>query len=594
MLRHLLKSIVMIFLLFNLAACGGGGGGDDSGGGTDTGQNGTGGGSNDGGSNDQGSNDGGTDDGGSNDGGSDDGGSDDSVISAFPASIAVVSPTSVSTSAQQASLTGTGNFPFAANAVATGIVHDYEFNVAILENLLTGISEASDEVDLELLFEETGDAECYGPFLAYENHPDTPEGGDEDAGNGEFPSGDLGLWAETENGGSEACAAAQLNERMEGVSNNSSIALMVLASMISAYEDNGTNTWPDDISAGDSVNLLSAMNALGLTSTNFTSASMSLNGAGDQWTYHLEFEFTLDLVVHEVVLNLEHAPGSSDDAYEGLLTFRINNSFSGGNCGEGDNDVSINGSLHYIQASATDLVLQYRQTQFCGHDVDGIQTLVTSSNLSGNIVSAAPEGSLLDNWSDNFTVFTADFNPETLAGTFSYAWQAGYNDTHSRVLNVGLQAATAGEAYFGFGYQVHDAQFDGGAKGFICNWAGPGNVRTLSAYVQRQHITLDSDSGIFTPTNYGQDNDSSDIVYAPTNSCRYDSTDDIVEGNVFVYDRNVDSLIDSSDISDVLDTVTNDSTQLEFSLRGIPESSSENTIWDHITNDRGYALPNYP
>lgn len=590
MFKHLLKGIALIFVLFSLTACGGGGGGDEAGGGTDTGQNGSGGGSNGGGSNDEGSND---DD--SGDGGSDDGGSDDGVISAFPASLAVVSPTSVSTSVQQASLIGSGNFPFAANAVASGIVHDYEFNVAILEGLLTGTTEISDEVDLELLFEETTDADCYGPFLAYENHPDTPvDSGDPDAGNGEFPTGDLGLWTETEDGGSEACAAAQLNERMEGVNNNSSVALMVLASMITAYEDNGANSWPEDVSAGDSIDLLSEMNAAGITSTNFTSATMSLNAGGDQWTYHLEFEFTLDLVAHEVVLNLEHAPGSSDDAYEGLLTFRINNSFSGGNCGAGDNDVSINGSLHYIQASATDLVLQYRQTQFCGHDVDGIQTAITSSNLTGNMVSASPTGSLVDNWSDNFTIFTADFNPSTLGGTFYYAWQAGYNDSHSRILNVGLDAATAGEAYFGFGHQVHDSLFDGGARGFICNWAGPGNDHTLQEYVQRQHITLDTDAGIFTPTNHGQENDSSDIIYAPANSCRYDSTDDIVEGNVFVYDRDVNSVIDSSDISDVLDTVTDSDSQLEFGLRDIPDSSSETTIWDYITNDRGYDLPDYP
>ena len=62
---------------------------------------------------------------------------------------------------------------------------------------------------------------------------------------------------------------------------------------------------------------------------------------------------------------------------------------------------------------------------------------VQSDAITGNVVSPAA------NWSDNYQQFTAEFDPETLGGHYSYVWQAGRMDSHSRILNIGLEAVTA-------------------------------------------------------------------------------------------------------------------------------------------------------
>ena len=604
--QSILSALLMTLLCFSLTACGGGGGGDT---GDTNGQEDVSGQDND--------NDG-NDNNGNNDGGNDNtipdvdngGGDDDEAVTdeddeisnqedndnstAFPSNIAVSSPTLVSVDVAQASLTF-GSSPAVAEAVSQEVTYDYELRTATLDDLLASALDLGDALDFDEFFDSTIDADCYGPDIAFDFHPDTPDGAPEDSDSGELPEGDLGLWTEVEGSSTEACAAAQLNQRMEGVNNKSSIALMMLASMVSVYEDGGANNWPEDVAAGSTLDLVAGMSALSISNATFNVATMALNADGDQWTYRLELTYSLDGDDHDIVFNLEHVPGSDEDEYEGLLTFLVNDSFSGGNCGGGDNDITVNGSLHYIHNSETDVVLQYRETQYCGHDVNGLQTAITSDNLSGNMVSASPTGSLVANWADNFTVFTADFNPTTLGGSYAYAWQAGFNDSHSRVLNVGLEATTSGEAYFGFGEQVYAESFDGGAQGFICNWAGPGNDHTLQDYVQRQHITLDTEEGVYTPTGHGGDNDSSDLIYAPTNSCMYDRTDgDFVEGDPFAYDRNLDLIIDANDISDVVETVIDADQQLEFGLRGIPVESSAENIWEYISNDRGYTLPAYP
>ena len=567
------KGFLGLAILALLVSCGGGGDEEDDSPTTTTFGNTSGGGSGSDGSSD----------------GSVSGSTSETVISAFPASIVVSSPTSVTTiEAVASSIRATS---------ASGYVTDYEIGTSELFDLLSSATDAEDEVEFDQLLNVNSDADCYGPYLPFEHHPDVSSTASDDVRDGELPSGDLGLWTVTEGDTDEACAAAQLNARLQSVNDKNTVALMSLASMVSAYETEG-NAWPSDVAAGSSVDLVEAMNDLGIADTNFTAATMALDSVGVQWTYHLEVTYSLNLIDYKIVVNLEHVPGSTEGTYEGLLTFLVNDTFTDGNCGEGENDVTLNGSLHYIHASESSVVLQYRETQFCDHDVDGIQTPVSSDVVSGNVVSVASTESFSDTWENNFTVFTAEFDPDTLGGSYSFAWQAGYNDSHSRILNVGLEAVEAGEAYFGFGDRIQNSEFDGGVKGFICNWAGPGNDHTLRDYVQRQHITLDIDLGLYTPTNHSDaDNDSSDITYAPTNSCKYDSLEDggfVFGGDRFEYDRNLDLALDSTDIGDVVDSVTDSATQLEFGLRGVSDSSSAESIWGYITEDRGYDLPEYP
>lgn len=511
---------------------------------------------------------------------------------AFPGNVAVASPTSVSP--QSLALQATAVQWVQPSALSDEVVDDYSVTTQTIEALLEGLVDVNDEVDMSLLFEFNDDASCYGPSIAFNNHPDAPADAGESVRNGELPTGDLGLWSETEGEGDEACAAAQMNERMRGVSARHRMAMMTLAGLVVAYESEGEQNWPDDFEAGDSSDLTQAMNDLLITGTEFSEASISRSADGNQWTYSMAFTYQLLGVGHDVVLNLVHAPADTDDAYEGLLTLRINDEFEGGNCET--EQVTLNASLHYIQAASDDVVLQYREGMFCGHNIDAAQAPVTSDALSGNAIAISPTETFSETWGNNFIVFTADLDPSTMAGRFSYAWQAGYNDSHARILNLGLASGTSGEAYFGFGNRLQTENFDGGVKGFICNWAGPGNDHSLQPYVQRQHITLNTSTGVFTPTNHGEDNDSSSIVYAPTNSCLYDQTDEggFVFGEVFEYDRNMDLFLDDNDLVDVVETVTDAEQQLAFGLQGIPGSSSATTIWQYINEERGFTLPAYP
>lgn len=59
-----------------------------------------------------------------------------------------------------------------------------------------------------------GRAHCYGPTISYTEHPDTRSS--DGNHHGMLPSGDLGLWTETERGSGDACAAAQMNKILVG------------------------------------------------------------------------------------------------------------------------------------------------------------------------------------------------------------------------------------------------------------------------------------------------------------------------------------------------------------------------------------------
>lgn len=413
------------------------------------------------------------------------GGSSDPVASSvedsdgFPSDLAVASPTDVSGDSFTSSI-------FKSSSRAPNVA--YSAAVDRIDDLLDGELAIRDTFTPELFYATSVDANCYGPELQYENHPDSPGG----TADGTLPPGDLGIWVETE-GANEACAAAQLNSRMESIKDQSYIALMSVASMIRVYIDDG-NTWPDDIAAGSTTDVTGLMSAIGIADTTFTSATINLNADGDQWTYSIDFTYTRDGEDLDISVDMIHQDGATDEEYEGLLTFMADSEFDPpGNCSS--TDVTLNSSLHYIRNSETDIRLQSRAVQMCGHGTSALADTVSSDDISGNVVDPDAD------WGNNYHQFTAEFDPVDLGGRYSYVWQAGKNDSHARILNIGLSAATAGESYFGFGDQVQSSSADGSIDGFICNWAGPGNSPTLQDFAQRQHLTLNTTSGVFEPTN---------------------------------------------------------------------------------------------
>ena len=224
--------------------------------------------------------------------------------------------------------------------------------------------------------------------------------------------------------------------------------------------------------------------------------------------------------------------------------------------------------------------MQSRTAQSCDTISAGTNLLnetLSSTKITGKVVDRNAA------WSDNFNAFTAEFKPSDLVGRFSYVWQAGNGDTNTRVLDLNMIRETSGDAYFGFGSKVQ-TKINSEILGMICNWAGPGNSHTLTAYAQRQHMVMETATDIFKPAADSPE-DASDITYAPTNDCTYDGT------GTFKYDRDVDSPADLTDETAGTLNITSSST-LPFDL--LAPASGTATIWDEIKTNRGFTPPSYP
>lgn len=375
------------------------------------------------------------------------------------------------------------------------------------------------------------DAGCYGPRLKYDNHPDGS------AAPGELPTGDLGLWSAIDAETGQVCAAATLDARLDAIAWRTHTALMALAGFVDAARTAG-KALP---SPGGSLSLVAEMNATH-PAANFTTATVSRDAAG-AWTYTARFSFTdRDGTPRNVELVLKHAPGADRTRYDGLLTYAVTRGATDlRNCPPSSGGTVDVGTLRYSRAGDTTMDVVLREGNYCGAG--------TPASLAASVADFAADGQLdpaakwngSRGWANNFNRFGASYTPKTLAGRYTFGWQAGHFDGHARVFNIGLNHDDAsgrrdGEAWFGFGDDI--ASSNGTIRGFICNWAGPGARRTMQPYAQRQHLSFDETAGKWTPTHGAAA--SSNISYAPTNDCTH-------AGGAFRYDRNLDGTLDGAD-----------------------------------------------
>lgn len=487
----------------------------------------------------------------------------------FPQGLAVVSPfnkTSFTSAVLNEGLEKMNT------STSTRTVASYEDTIEQINTVLDGTGSPQDLFDAEQLRTQAVDAGCFGPELSYQNHPDgvdlSPPPG---ALYPILPTGDLGLWTETDLVSGEACAAAQLNARMQDVEARSTAALLGLASLLQVASDASIS----EPTAGNSIDLSSEMNLLAIANTTFSTATLALDASGAIWSYQLTFDYAANGSSNTMSISLQHAAGSTDDDYKGLLSYQVEDNFQGGNCPS--QDVTFIGSLLYEKTSATALSLQQRNGTFCGHslingfDANGLADPTDTYDNATNI----------NGWGNNFSIFTANFNPQDQAGEYSYAWQAGPMDSHSRLFNIAVNSTSpqTAEAYYGYGANVGNT--DGTINGFICNWAGPGNDHTLQNYAQRQFISFDETNNLFS-VSMG----SSDITYAPTVACTYDSDN----GGSFLYDRDLDNDL-SDETSATVDVGTGETLELDlFPNAGVYVGMS---VVDAIA-DRGYNNPTPP
>ena len=568
------------------------------------------------------------------------------VESAFPSGLAVAAPFNVQR-AQPAAGAAVAASPFvpAYRAMAERI------RSALLSTTGVPITNA-----VRSLVQGAGGgrANCYGPQLNYTNHP----GG----GSGQLPGGDLGIWLEYEpqqrsdpnsptytqtlglgttdaytltyGSPGHACSAAQLNSLMRGIEAQSEAALTLAAALVAQAAISGSSVLTD----GTPLDLTTAMNG----SSAFVFSQAVLSRTAETIYYAVAFQTNEQQLngsgstahTYAVTVTLAHQPDSSTptERYRGLLTYQILDSdYRGGlHCASsGPPPVSAvpSGSLAYNRSAATDLKVQVRQATFCVQDAAG---------------ALNPDGLALAGWSDNYNVFTANFDPTAaftdtttvsdtlttdLAGSYAFAWQAGNGDGYSRVFNVAVNdmSPMSGEAYFGFGRRIQESSGHSypltdttgtsstllpddaviAVEGMFCNWAGPGipGSSRFQPYAQRQFVRLNDSTGFFEVPAGG-----SDIRYAPTDTCLYSvggSYDNTVD---FWYDRTLNGVRDETYTDPLADSdnpfgdrgvasLTAGTSDVDgiFDLMDTTQATTDyGSVVNTIRNGRGYELPVAP
>lgn len=378
-----------------------------------------------------------------------------------------------------------------------------ESRKALIQRLLAGGALPDCAVNLRSLTEGgRGNPQCYGPNLDYRNHPDGM------GGDGQLPSGDLGLWDATE--GEQACAAAKLNSLVDAVARRVDVGLVLAASLVCTARATGAlepgEVDADDAGTDGAVPHLEFEGSLDVAADLGAVVAMLNQGAtvdrallerladtpqGEQ-TYHYELDVQLpDEVVH---VQLMHTSDPATPAeYRGRLWTRT----------EGARSHAY--SVTYSRSERTGR-LRYHALSA---DYDG---------LARDFFDDSGVLRVDGDWNGGFTrgVFDMDAASGRL-GHVSFAWQAGTGDSHSRVFNVFTEAGESGVTgcgFFGYGPRFDRASAtlpDSAIDTFICNWAGPGNEHMgRPGLAQKQCMTLSD--GRFEPT-------ASHIEYAPVNSC---------------------------------------------------------------------------
>lgn len=481
--------------------------------------------------------------------------SDTTATENFPESLAVASPFSYSDATVSAS---TSAYLKMAGMPAT--TPQYTASVDVINELLNGTTTADCTAlfDAEMYFEQETDSDCFGPVVSYDFHPDSGY-----VTSGTLPSGDVGMWNETDVDGI-ACAASQLNARMKGVSYRANASLMALASLMCVSNANGIGA-PD--ATTPIVDLTSYMNLAAFPNTTFVSAQGSYDATTGAYGYHLELTYTDSVTVaHAIEVDMLHVPGLTG-AFNGVVSYIVDDEFIGGNCPT--NDVTYNGSLEYEAVSSTEMKTELKSGAFCEHGSDGRDNSSLLVDAGDKYDSTNPDG-----WGNNFSILTANYDPSTLIGNYAYSWQAGPGDGAARTFNLEMTDNENGYAFYGYG---QDIETTGGAiTDFICNWAGPGSTHNDVEYAQYQEIEIVTSAGLVTISPVV-----SNITYAPTNSCEYDGS------GSFVFDTNADGLL-TDEVSTLDITLSSGTMDL---IPGADLDGDTNVTIEEVIVDAGFDLP---
>lgn len=446
-----------------------------------------------------------------------------------------------------------------AKATGDAAGNDFAAKREALQALIAGTGDCSFTLD----FPDVSSAQCYGPSIDYEGHPDGVDGPNGPNSDGpQLPSGDVGIWSEVEDG--TACAAAQANTLINDVAAQVDNAISFFGAVACAQKkaEDASGSVFGLPTAGSVVDLTAVLDTY-LEVEGLTYSSATIDRAADDtddgfpiYTTLVSIELTDGAESQTGTWRLVHIPTDDDnDTYRGQLSASLTGDTErGGNCQRlGVTDGVVDGtSITYEKTSATSLVYEMNHAQFCGSETSVLQ--------NGDLRTVPASAGDTEGWANNWNYGLFNLNPETVTGTIAYAWQAGVDDARSRVLNIVTTSddaetgAASGRAYYGFGPRA-DGETAGTISGFICNWAGPGNLDKDTAeadLVQYQSIARASTGAVFTA-------DESQITYAPTNSCDAAAED----GFTYASEHATESVSFDNDRGDDTDAVTNDLLDLE-------------------------------
>ena len=449
-------------------------------------------------------------------------------LSAMPGNLAVSSNTASGSSVSSRTLGRTAQ----AVSDTTDPVSQND-KVTRLQAVLnsTSLDECHKAIPKTMKYSGGSYVDCYGPELAYVNHPNYNGGSGFSADNQTLPTGDLGIWtAYNDNSTQEACAAGQMNLLMEKTSKKIDLAMGISAMMVCAAK-NDNLTLPavgaSALDVTDSLNKTEMDDRGGMSITTATLERDNLTSGDTLWTSSLAGSFTpTGGTAQAFSITLKHVPTTDNISTistvgEGLIQmYQTGLSETDMNCGS--NTLSIANSVLYKNTSDN---LSYRAIR-----AKFASTISDASNFyesDGEVRKQNKNDDTTNGWCADYNVVVANVDSSGF-GKVSYAWQAGPGDGYTRTFNIktdNTSGTLTGDAYFGFNPNPDNSSGSDDYRStsidrMICNWAGPGNGPTSKAGVsklQRQQLEYDS-------TNYVWKSSSDNITFAPTDNCSFDNT----------------------------------------------------------------------
>ena len=447
---------------------------------------------------------------------------DSEFLSAMPGNLAISSNTASGSSVSSRTLGRTAQ----AVSDATDPVNQSD-KVTRLQAVLkaTSLDECHKAIPKTMKYSGGNYVDCYGPELAYVNHPGS--------GSGSLPTGDLGIWtAYNDNTTQEACAAGQMNLLMKKTSKKVDLAMGISAMMVCAAKNDGLSLPAVGATALDVTTSLNKTDMEdergGMSITSATLQRSSLTSGDTLWTSTLAGSFTAtgDASSQSFSITLKHVPTTEGTTVsttgEGLIQmYQTGLSESDWNCG--GSTLGLANSVLYKNTS-DNLSFRAIRAKFAS-------TITDASNFyesDGEVSKQNKNDNSTNGWCADYNVVVANVDSSGF-GKVSYAWQAGPGDGYTRTFNIRTDNNSAdnqtGDAYFGFNPSPDDSSGSDDYRStsidrMICNWAGPGAPATANktgvSKMQRQQLEYDS-------TNYVWKSATDNITFAPTNDCDFTS-----------------------------------------------------------------------